>query len=167
MPKRPQSSCRIIDANVISILAGEGTPGVSTEVVEFYLKETRGVKWYITPTIKKELLAMHKRHGKRDLRRRCFALLSARKAEVIEWSKEMEDRLDDEELGKHFPDKRKSDRRDKKMAISSLVTGHAIVAHDQGLYECSKAVHELVVISWYGVPRRRRRGVRRGRKGRK
>lgn len=167
MPKRPQTNCRIIDANVISILADEDPPGISAEVVEFYIRETKGVKWYITPTIKKELRDMNKRRGKRDLLKRCLALLSARNAEVIEWSQEMNDRLDDEELSKHFPDNRKSDRRDKKMAISSLATGHAIVAHDQVLYECSKEVHELVVISWYGVPQKRKSGVRRGRKGRK
>lgn len=157
----------IVDTSVISLLADKKKTGSGAlKQKEFYRKESEGCAWNITNEILTEVKNIQRRDGKVRLYQWCMELLAKEKAVPLPHMDllHIANRPDVKQALKQH-DKSQSDRRDRKNIYRAIHEGFSFLCHDNTLYKRVRKLAGLIIISWYGVPRKGQKTVRRSKEG--
>ena len=157
----------IVDTSVISLLADKKKTGSGAlKQKEFYRRESEGCTWNITNEILKEVKNIQSRDGKVRLYQWCLELLAKEKADTLSHMDlpHIANRPDVKQALKQH-DKSQSDRRDRKNIHRAIHEEFPFLCHDNTLYKRVRKLAGLTIISWYGIPRKGQRTVRRSRSG--
>lgn len=157
----------IVDTSVISLLADKKKTGSGAlKQKEFYRSKSEGCMWNITNEILTEVKNIQRRDGKVRLYQWCLELLAKEKADTLPHMDlpHIANRPDVKKALKQH-NKSKSDRRDRKNIHRAIHEEFPFLCHDNTLYKRVRKLAGLTIISWYGIPRKGQRTVRRDRGG--
>lgn len=157
----------MLDANVVSILADDTKTGAGfLKEQEFYKSETEHADWHITAEILAELRSMRNRTGKAALYIKCRKLLSAQNAVTLS-EKHLPSIANREDVRNALAghDKTKADRRDCRNVCRAIYEKLVFLCHDNELYQRTKNLYGLSIVSFHGQAKKGQKTVKRGRGG--
>ena len=157
----------IVDTSVISLLADKKKTGSGAlKQKEFYRSKAEGCAWNITNEILKEVKNIQSRDGKVRLYLWCMELLVKQNAATLPQIDllHIANRPDVKQALKQH-DKSQSDRRDCKNIYRAIHEKFDFLCHDNTLYKRVRKLAGLIIISWYGIPSKGQKTVRRSKSG--